>query len=139
MSNIDVVPTVLDLVGQQAPQGLGGVSLKPLVDGNPLPSRTLFAEQITDDELIYAARRGRYKRIREIVPKRREMLFDLEADPGEHNDLVSSPPRDTEGLKADLDLFVQTAQSGHHIVLADPPAGREMHAEITARGASWTC
>lgn len=134
VSNIDIVPTVLDLVGQRAPQGLEGVSLQPLIEGRSLPPRTLFAEQITADELIYAARRGHHKRIREILPRRREMLFDLLADPGERNDLVSTAPKDAQELKADLDLFVQAAQSGHHVVLADPPPGREMHAEITSAG-----
>lgn len=134
VSNVDIVPTILELAGVGAPRDLTGVSLKGLVEKRPMPPRTLFHEQIPANEIIYAARAGRYKRIRELLPKRREMLFDLVADPGERVNLAANPPPGTDGLRADLDYFVQSAQAGHHIVLADAPEGREMHAEITSTG-----
>jgi arylsulfatase A-like enzyme len=44
VSLIDVMPTLLALAGVAAPAGLDGENLLPLMRGEPLPERTLFAE-----------------------------------------------------------------------------------------------
>jgi len=46
VSHVDVFPTVLDLIGLPAPAGLDGVSLRPLLEGQPeaLSNRSIYAE-----------------------------------------------------------------------------------------------
>jgi arylsulfatase A-like enzyme len=45
VSNLDILPTILDLVGIERPASLDGVSLRPLLQGeNPPPSRLILAE-----------------------------------------------------------------------------------------------
>ena len=44
VSQIDVVPTLLDLLGQPIPEGLQGESLRPLLEGDQAPARDVFIE-----------------------------------------------------------------------------------------------
>ncbi len=134
VSNIDIAPTLLDLASLEVPAGRDGESLLPLLGGGTLVGRYLYAEQITAKEVIYAARGGPYKLVRQRHPVRRDLLFDLADDPEERHNLAGNPPAEAGDLSAALDAFMQSALAGHHVVLADAPAGRIMHAEITADG-----
>ncbi|MFH1144132.1 MAG: sulfatase [Candidatus Eisenbacteria bacterium] len=42
--NLDVMPTILDLVGAPIPSGVEGVSLRPALEGRSLPPLTVYAE-----------------------------------------------------------------------------------------------
>ncbi len=88
VEQIDIVPTLLELVGAPAPAGLPGRSLTPAFAGLPLAERLSIAHL---DRLgyIYAAVHDRgYKLIRRLDPevfrfRTSRELFDLAADPGE--------------------------------------------------------
>jgi hypothetical protein len=83
-SLVDVAPTVLDLLGQSAPQAWQGRSLL-----DPAPGLALFG---TDYSLgLLGLRDGRWKCIHEL-DSGRTSLYDLEADPGEQADLAETLP-----------------------------------------------
>lgn len=44
VSNMDILPTILDLAGVEVPAGLAGQSLRPLLLGAPFPARPIVAE-----------------------------------------------------------------------------------------------
>ncbi len=99
VSNLDVMPTLLDLVGV-APRGLHleGRSLRPLLTGRgDLPPALQFAawgaEQSASD--------GRYKLIRD-AKSRSLRLFDLLRDPGERTDLADARPEVVDRLRRAL-------------------------------------
>lgn len=81
VSHVDVAPTLLDLAGLPPLREASGLSLAPLVlDGVPLPSRTLYAE--TPRELSAFYEDG-YLRIRPGPPRSAESLrnpLDLNGD-----------------------------------------------------------
>ncbi len=97
---VDLVPTVLDLVGLPVPEGIDGVSLADRVrspgdDG--APSRTYYAETAPGN--VRSVRTARFKIIRGEEGAG-DSLFDLRADPGEQAPIAlheTLPPKGLEG------------------------------------------
>jgi arylsulfatase A-like enzyme len=108
VSLVDVVPTVLALLGMDGPHDLDGRDLSPLfsetASGN-WPERALFGgagHNTPGREPLRSVRRGRYKLIHD--PSRQQFeLFDLQADPAERSDRAAALPDVTSGLRADLE------------------------------------
>jgi len=139
--HVDLVPTVLELLGEPVPEGLHGRSLLPLLDGlTPRePDRTLlsYARPMPEriDELPSFSRKGLVVSLRapplKLVAYPNEggalyQLFDLEADPAERRDLAASRPQLVEALAARLeDLERQVGEPGAKAVPALPPDAEE--------------
>jgi choline-sulfatase len=93
VSGVDLLPTLLELVGEPVPEGLDGVSLAPLIlrgKRPPEPERLIFSE-LGD---IKAVRRGDRKL---ISSERRggthalgDSAFDLRVDPQEESALADA-------------------------------------------------
>ena len=94
VSLLDLVPTLLELAGAEAPLPLDGASLFDERE------RTILAEYHVEKVRApcFMARRGRYKLIH--VHGHDERLFDLEADPGEWEDVDRPDVRDE--LRAEI-------------------------------------
>ncbi len=86
VENLDVVPTVFDLLGIQI-EGLGfeGRTLLPRLNGEPPADRVSFA-MINQQR---AATDGRYKLVADLAASKAQ-LFDLSADPAERRDLAAT-------------------------------------------------
>jgi arylsulfatase A-like enzyme len=85
---IDVMPTVLDLLGLPAPSGVQGTSLVPLLSGRSSRGAEPYAFSEAGPEK-WMARCGGWKLIRDGG---KYSLFDLSADPGETRDLAAEKP-----------------------------------------------
>ena len=109
VSSLDLTKTVLDYAGVASPDFMVGDSLRPLVEGRNVPWRNeLFLESLftgRDTPFQEGVRFGKWKYIRMYDGKTSydesdidfsnrkpdfEMLFDLEADPREMDNLVES-------------------------------------------------
>ena len=112
VGTVDIVPTVLDLLGIEPPAGLQGRSLVPLwnggrEDGTAPPAA--YAENISPrlthgwGELRVLVD-GALKYIHGPRPE----LYDLDADPGELHDLIAARPDDARRLRAALERFLET-------------------------------
>ena len=106
VQHIDLLPTLLDLTGAPAPDGLRGRSLRPLLagEGEGWPERHMYAEALYPRyhfgwSELYAVTTDRYRYI--LAP--REELYDLIADPGERENLASRRARTARDLRAALD------------------------------------
>ena len=86
---IDVLPTVLELLGVPAPSDIQGRSLVPTMQGATLPPRDTYAE--LPERGLLAVRRGPLKLILDQRSGARA-AFDLAADPGEENDAAGRLP-----------------------------------------------
>jgi arylsulfatase A-like enzyme len=118
VQNVDIWPTILDLLALPPRPGAQGVSLVPLIDqaaGRDAPgaeavtSRPAFAEldrtwgrERAEPKPIVAVTRGRYRLIHPLTPPGSDQLFDLETDPREQTNLAPRQPERVKELMADV-------------------------------------
>lgn len=95
--NIDIAPTVLDLAGVEAPKGVDGRSLKPLLQGKAVEWRKDF---FYEHHYHHAGRIPRTEGVRTAdwkyityfdVEPAHEELYDLKGDPHEETNLANAP------------------------------------------------
>ena len=94
--NVDLAPTLLELAGVEAPEGLHGRSLRPLLAGERVPWRRAFlyeyfAERAFKTPTLFALRDVAAKLVVFPGHPERTQLFDLAADPDEKHDLALEP------------------------------------------------
>ena len=93
VQQIDLVPTILELVKTSIPGNLRGRSLKPLLDGTgqvapqPVYSETLYARYHFGWSEIVAVTDDRYR----YVKAPNEELYDLQRDPREQHNMAGDP------------------------------------------------
>jgi arylsulfatase A-like enzyme len=93
VSHVDVMPTLLELLGLDGPAGLDGVSLASSVaGGSPPPERPVFC-QYSGNPAVGDIRRAVITRRHKYVhdPADEPELYDLEADPLEMHNLAREP------------------------------------------------
>jgi arylsulfatase A-like enzyme len=129
-SNIDMAPTLLEIAGIEAPEEFQGRGLLEVLEaGAERSERKIVAELLAPNVVAYSMRDERYKHVKLLLPEAKEMLFDLEKDPGENVDLMSSVPAEAAPLVTDLEKFVRLGQHGAHVALRGS-AGASVEARI---------
>jgi choline-sulfatase len=90
VSLLDVLPTLVDLAGGETPDA-AGTSLLPLLHGEKQERPAVLAEYLAEgtQSPCVMVRRGRYKLIRCLGDP--DLLFDLDADPRELENLAGTP------------------------------------------------
>lgn len=110
VSAVDLLPTVADVLSLEAPEGLDGRSLVPLMQGKPgVPAVPVFSESLNDKREMKAVHDGENKLIVTIPPKHvadhgrlslpespKLELYRTGSDPGERSNL--SGEHDTSAL-----------------------------------------
>ncbi len=131
VENVDIVPTVLDLLGGGGGSGgsgggpaarFEGRSLRPALEGRELPPGLQHAAQGT----LRSVADGRYKLVLDLAT-RRFALYDLAADPGETRNVLDERRRDFQRLRAALDSWLaktEVPQAGEAARRADEAARR---------------
>jgi arylsulfatase A-like enzyme len=130
---VDVVPTVLDVVGLPADPGLPGQSLRAVWEGRESRGRVAFAESLEFQEEQKAVRTAGWHLVVTVDPGRvardgrsrlppdfaGRALFDLGRDPMERHDLLASG-----GTKSHA-LLATALESGlrAHLLALRPDAG----------------
>ena len=105
VSNLDLMPTLLALVGIDPPEGIDGRNLLEVEGGagGGVESATLAAVANTERKRNSASiLRGDTKLIVHCQGKRRRELYDLERDPGERDDLAAERRQQADALEAEL-------------------------------------
>jgi len=120
----DLLPTVLEYLGQPIPKYVEGRSLKTVLDGGSLAPSPVYSMAFQQNGLFTALQtgtvamlEGQYKYIRylgeikyEFMPKLEDGLYDLSADPGELRNLAGEMPDRAAKMRAAIDAKV-TAHS----------------------------
>jgi len=108
---IDLLPTLLDLLGGKAPQDVQGVSLTPTFRGREVAtysySETLFPKLNLGWAELRAVRTGRWKYIRAPKPE----LYDLLQDPGETTNVADRYPIEVKQLEGQLGAVAGSGES----------------------------
>jgi arylsulfatase A-like enzyme/Flp pilus assembly protein TadD len=108
---IDLLPTVLDLMGGRAPDGLPGTSLTPAFSGKDVPTQYSYMETLYPKiNMGWAELRGirtnQWKYIRAPLPE----LYDLLQDPGEKANIARSHSAEVLQLEARLKAVIGSDQ-----------------------------
>jgi arylsulfatase A-like enzyme len=133
IANIDIWPTLLDLLGLPPLGGADGRSLVSLIlaaasgrEPDAPSERSVFAELDRrwagrpEDEPIAETSvvDGGYRLIRSAKHSERPLLYDLSVDPGEQRDIAESEPARVAELEAKIDKLLSRPAS----TWGDPPA-----------------
>jgi arylsulfatase A-like enzyme len=98
VSALDVLPTICDYAGVQAPPMMRGHSLREVIENPDRPGHEFVVAEMTRGgaggvRRSFMVRTAKYKYM--VFPgsggERIEMLFDLQSDPAEITNLVSRP------------------------------------------------
>jgi arylsulfatase len=104
-ANLDVVPTILDLLGEDVSgYGFDGRSHRRVIEGGRQVDGTVFANWGT----LGSATDGRFK----LIADRRAQtaaLYDLAADPAEQRDLAAERTGDVRRLASELEAWRRAA------------------------------
>lgn len=137
VSQVDIVPTVLSLLGLQAPPAVDGVNLTQRVALRPIFGETLQGYQSQGWAPLFTVLQGSQKLIHGPTLE----LFDYERDPREESNLAAKQPgraqaldqllRDefgdeldsisTHAMKADAETLQRLAALGYTDLSATPP------------------
>jgi len=139
VSNMDVMPTVIDLFGFKPLKGLAGKSLIPLIRGKDVQIHPrLFCESLCPElnfgwSALEGIRTPEWKYIQAPVSE----LYDLGRDAGEMNNLLAQAPEDHAAWKIVLDQLKQEYPS---VVKVQPQATMDPETEQRLRslGYVWT-
>lgn len=107
VQHVDLLPTILDLVGAPVPGGLRGRRLGPAFAGQRLEEQGLYAEALYARyhygwSELYALTDSRYRFIR--AP--RDELYDISQDPGERINLASERASARVAMRQALDRLL---------------------------------
>jgi choline-sulfatase len=109
---VDLAPTLLGLAGAEPLAGVEGRDLRPLFSGAAAPPRVAYLETVATHldfgwSPLFGVRAGHFKYIRAPRPE----LYDLAADPGEHENLAQRDPERVAELDA---LLTERLSRGAH-------------------------
>jgi choline-sulfatase len=108
VQSIDIMPTILELCGADAPPGMQGHSLLPLIEQeDPEWSEVAFAETGAGPEAKRSVRTGRYKLYYD-GDSGEEELYDLLLDPAERTNILEAEPDLAEALRVKLKEWMTT-------------------------------
>ena len=130
---IDMAPTLLELLGQSMPQRRHGRSVASLIRGESLPDIPAYLESGCDEPLRdwHGLRDGGWKygehpRWGKNV-QRQAMLFDLAHDPEERNNVIEIYPEQAAKMRLEIDRLVNDRSE------ADIPKGQQISDEDKAK------
>jgi arylsulfatase A-like enzyme len=130
---VDIMPTILDLLGIAGTGSTAGRSLLPLVRGEKLADVPAYVESGRDDALRHwhGLRDKRWKYVEHPRWGKsldlEAALFDLQADPGETRNVIDQHPDVAVRMRQELDRMVYQAQA------AESGKGCPMSSEEQAR------
>ncbi len=107
--NMDIVPTIVDLMGIDAAESFQGTSVVPILEGSERGERPVYSE----GRMMYSVRAGGYKYAERFygfgvrpfhwggdAVKEYAELYDLKTDPEERRNIVHERPEDVSRMRA---------------------------------------
>jgi arylsulfatase A-like enzyme len=119
---IDILPTILELVGVEHQLGVTGRSMLPIMAGQDVRSRDAYLEAVgrvvpKQDEWLAGIRvDNKYKYIYSPYTKEfREELYDLERDPGENRNIAWRRQQVVRELRDKIEATMSTETMGEEL------------------------
>ena len=138
--NTDLLPTITQLLGLEAPRGLDGQSVVELLDASGEP-RVAYAEALNTldshapgalperhKDLLFCAVERDWKLIHHVEHPENSELYDLRADPGELVNVLDEHPEEAARLLAFLEESGGMAVRTGEVVPIEEEAARKLEA-----------
>ncbi|MCU0663411.1 MAG: sulfatase-like hydrolase/transferase [Myxococcota bacterium] len=110
--SIDILPTLLEILGAATPSHLEGRSALGLAHGEiEAHGRLAVSERDVTEAVLPAVIRGLLWKYENRSQESRTLLYDLGIDPGETTDVLSSYPQIAGELKAALEVQIKGQQA----------------------------
>jgi arylsulfatase A-like enzyme len=140
MSNVDFLPTLLDLVGVDKPDNLHGLSFRGVIDGSRAdsPRREVYAQRTSHalyDNLSRCVRTERYKLIRYFEPGR-TVIYPTDAVPQKVAQHVERPRR-KPGQRPVVELYDLQTDPHERDNLAQRPEHAQTVRDLSDRLWAW--
>ncbi len=101
VSNVDVTPTVLGMLGFSPPEDVDGLDLSPVINGTDVSRNPVYMEaESARNRFGFAPERAVAHGPLKLMDTPNPRLFDVVADPGETKNLVEKRPEDVARLQA---------------------------------------
>ncbi len=114
---IDLLPTVLDLMGGHPSSSVQGTSLVPAFSGKTVPSNYSYEETLYPKiNMGWSELRGIHTAHWMYIRAPRPELYDLDRDPGELNNVIDTHPKEYRELDAQLKKVSRLGNSGTETV-----------------------
>ena len=111
VSQVDLLPTLLNLLGMSAPADVDGVSLVPALRGQTMPERELYAESLYPSRFGWSPLRMVRDTRWKFIDAPRAELYDLDTDPFELHDIAAQRPNVVAGMRARLVDFAPSTRA----------------------------
>ncbi|MFN0193532.1 MAG: tetratricopeptide repeat protein, partial [Aestuariivirga sp.] len=104
---VDLMPTLLEVMGLKPLPGMQGASLVPVFTGKETPASVSYAETLFSNlnmgwSELRSIRTNRWKYIRAPKPE----LYDLATDPGESSNVIAIHPVEAQELESKLSSII---------------------------------
>lgn len=105
---VDIMPTILDLVGVVPEGPLEGISLRPVMEGKgwQYAGDTYLVSQYSGNDIV-SIRNSRWKMYRNVRPREYVELYDLMTDPLEQRNVLGDHPDRARLLDAALEQIMK--------------------------------
>jgi arylsulfatase A-like enzyme/Flp pilus assembly protein TadD len=113
VSTVDLMPTVLDLLGVDTPTGVDGSSIAGAIrtgraEGRRAYSETRLPANIFGWSMLAGSRNDRWAWVRGPIPE----LYDLDSDPGQTRSLHAERPEKASDLDRDVERVLGASRGG---------------------------
>ena len=142
VANIDIGPTIMEAMGLQKPPHMDGQSFLPLAAGETIPWRDYFLyvyywePNYPQTPTHFSLRGDQYKYITYYGLWDTDELFDIQADPGEQNNLIHDPKYSKTKIEMQNRLYDMMEQLGGMQIPLNVPRGRQQNKRLRSRGVS---
>jgi arylsulfatase A-like enzyme/Flp pilus assembly protein TadD len=117
---IDLLPTILNLLGGEPSSAVQGTSLVPTFSGKTVPSTYSYEETLYPKiNMGWSALRGIHTAHWMYVRAPRSELYDLDQDPGELRNVIDSHPKEYRELEAELKKSSRLGADGKETVVVN--------------------
>lgn len=140
VANIDIAPTVMEVMGLEKAPHMDGQSFLPLARGEEIPWRDYFLyayyweQNYPMTPTHFSLRDDRFKYTTYYGVWDTDELFDIQSDPGEQNNLIHDPQFAKVRDEMQIRLYEMMDELGGMSIPMNPPSGRQQNKRLRDRG-----
>ncbi len=136
---IDLLPTLIDLLGGETPGGCQGVSLVPVFSGGRVRTTYSYAESLLPKiDMGWTELRGMRTDKWKYIRAPRSELYDLESDPKEAINVIQRYPAEAEKLEYQLRKLTATGAGKPAEKVHSKPISEETEEQLRSLGYVWS-